>query len=60
MVVGSTLDAVIAVNTPTEQDAKEEKAAGKIFFHCHYSKLFYMYILSSVLLENFINKLYAV
>ena len=32
MVVGSTLDAVIAVNTPTEQDVKEEKAAGEVFF----------------------------
>lgn len=28
MVVGSTLSDVIAVNTPTEQDLKEEKAAG--------------------------------
>lgn len=29
MVVGSTLDAIIAVNTPAEQEAKEEKGAGK-------------------------------
>lgn len=32
MVVGSTLDAIIAVNTPTEQDVKEEKAAGIVNF----------------------------
>lgn len=44
MVVGSTLDAVIAVNTPTEQEAKEEKAAGQVLFPLVLLFFFFLYL----------------